>query len=68
MMSIVETHAAIMAGLDRIAEELRATDELLADRQRVLDAIPPCPVHGQCVPHALQWIERMKKLDGKEAA
>jgi predicted nuclease with TOPRIM domain len=40
--------------------ELRATldvtDKLLAERQRVLDAIPPCPQHGECVPHAIEWI------------
>lgn len=42
--------------------ELEITEALLADdRQRVLDAIPPCPLHGAaCVPHALEWIERAK--------
>jgi predicted kinase len=36
-------------------------DALLGERQRVLDAIPPCPQHGPCVPHALVWIERAKE-------
>ena len=51
-------------GLNRIAEledELRVTDHLLSERQRVLDAIPECEVHGPCVPHALEWIEKAKK-------
>lgn len=41
----------------QLVEELRITDALLTERNRVLDAIPPCPVHGmQCVPHALEWV------------
>lgn len=36
------------------------TEKLLEERQRVLDAIPECPVHGKCVPHALEWIEKAK--------
>lgn len=44
-----------------LAEELAVTDALLAERQRVLDAIPECPVHGACVPHALEWIEEAKR-------
>lgn len=46
--------------LSALRKELDVTDELLADRQRVLDAIPECPAHGPCVPHALEWIERAK--------
>lgn len=40
--------------------ELKTTDELLVQRQGVLDAIPECPVHGACVPHALEWIKSAK--------
>ncbi len=29
---------------------------------RLLEAIPECPTHGQCVPHALEWIAEMKEL------
>jgi len=45
-----------------LREELRVTDALLEERQRVLDAIPECPCHGPCVPHALEWIEKAKKI------
>ena len=41
-------------------EELQVTDKLLEARQEVLDAIPECPIHGSCIPHALEWIESMK--------
>jgi hypothetical protein len=45
-------------GLSKADEELRVTEELLAERNRLLDAIPECSVHGpQCVPHAIEWIK-----------
>lgn len=48
--------------------ELKVTDELLAERERVLRAIPECPQHGPCVPHALEWIEKATRLrDGLAA-
>lgn len=34
-------------------------DILIADRDRVLDALP-CPAHGRCVPHALEEIARLR--------
>jgi len=47
----------------RLKEELDITDKLLADRDRVLRAIPECPVHGSgCVPWALEWIGRAKTV------
>lgn len=46
--------------VDAIRKELEVTEQLLNERQRVLDAIPECPGHGRnCVPHALAWIEKM---------
>lgn len=51
---------------DDLKKELEVTDQILANRQQVLDAIPECPVHGKCVPHALEWIQEMKKLTLKE--
>lgn len=41
-------------------KELETTEWLLEERQKILDAIPECEVHGKCVPHALDWVE-MKK-------
>jgi len=47
-----------------IQEELRVTDKLLEERSRVMEAIPPCPMHGhQCVPHALDWIAAQIKAN-----
>lgn len=52
-----------------LTEELEWTNRLLVSvqegRDRLLDAIPPCPAHGnRCVPYALEWIEKAKaKMD-----
>lgn len=46
--------------ITELEKELKVTDELLNDRQRLLDAIPECEAHGKCVPHALDWIEIKK--------
>lgn len=47
-----ETEAALRA-------ELAITESLLAERQRILDALP-CPQHGTCVPYVLDFIENAK--------
>lgn len=40
-----------------LREEVAIDDKIIAERQRVLEAIPPCELHGRhCVPHALEWI------------
>jgi len=47
-----------MDTIQKLHQELEVTDNLLAERNRVMEAIPPCSIHGhQCVPHALDWIE-----------
>ncbi|MCS6204004.1 hypothetical protein [Shewanella baltica] len=42
-----------------LKQELDITNSLLRERQKLLDAIPECEVHGKCVPHAIEWIESM---------
>ena len=55
---LVELHK-FAEGLER---ELIVTESLLNERQKLLDAIPECGLHGKCVPHALEWIEKAKAL------
>lgn len=43
-------------------EAIAVLDKLLSGRQRVLDAVPECPEHGECVPYAVAWVERMKSM------
>lgn len=50
---------------DRIREletELATTNRLLEEREKLLSAIPECPAHGKCIPHAVEWIEQVKTL------
>lgn len=40
-----------------VAQQLVATRAQLEEAERVLQLIPPCPVHGwRCIPHALEWV------------
>lgn len=48
-----------------LQKELDVTNQLLNERQKVLDAIPECPDHGSCVPHAIKWINDMVGLKKK---
>ncbi len=43
-----------------LQEELRVTEEILKERDRLLREIPECSAHGQCVPHAIQWVKERK--------
>jgi len=54
--------ACLQRDLTTLRAELKVTEELLAERQRLLDAVPECPSHGPCVPHAIKWIETAKAL------
>lgn len=46
--------------INNIEAKLEVTNKLLIERQKLLDAIPECNIHGKCVPNALEWIEKMK--------
>ena len=60
-MSLDIVVSEFIAQIRELQEELDVTDKLLKERDKVMEAIPPCPWHGhQCVPHALLWIEKQK--------
>ncbi|MFC1879801.1 hypothetical protein ACFLZW_07795, partial [Chloroflexota bacterium] len=41
-------------------------NKIIAERSRLLSAIPACEHHGdECVPHAIEWVEKMIKLEGR---
>jgi len=52
----------------RLARQHVAVDEqLLAERDRLLDAIPECAAHGnRCVPNAIEWV--LASIDLEKAA
>jgi hypothetical protein len=60
--SLLKENRSLRADLERITKELAVTDCIMTDYKRVLDAVPECPVHGECVPHAVEWIEKAKEL------
>ncbi|MCR4331070.1 MAG: hypothetical protein NUV49_04320, partial [Patescibacteria group bacterium] len=39
-------------------------DKLCGHRDALLSLIPVCPVHGECIPHALEWIALAKEKVG----
>lgn len=49
---------AIQAEITRLQDELKVTDQLLDEHNRLLAAIPECPHHGQCIPHAIDWVRQ----------
>jgi len=51
----------LIARCESAEKDLKVTDQLLNERQRLLDAIPQCEVHGSCVPHAIDWVNNAIK-------
>lgn len=50
------------AELAALRAQLATDEKLLAERNRLLAAIPACPEHGAgCVPHAIEWVEKAKE-------
>ena len=45
---------------DALREEVALDDKLIADRDRLLNMFE-CPVHGQCIPYAMEQVEALRK-------
>jgi hypothetical protein len=53
----LEWNRELNAQIEALAKEIKVDDELLAERDRLLDAIPACEAHcNRCVPHAIEWV------------
>lgn len=55
-----------IAGAEPNTKELRdglkIANSLLDERNKLLEAIPPCGAHGsQCVPHAIDWVNEKRR-------
>ena len=48
---------ALIEEIERLTEEVKLDDKIIAERNRLLDTIPQCAAHGQCVPYAIQWVK-----------
>ncbi|KWW18821.1 hypothetical protein AS889_04650 [Pseudomonas putida] len=47
----------LLAEIERLTEEVALGDKIIAERNRLVDAIPQCAAHGQCIPYAIQWVK-----------
>ena len=54
----IKAAQAIVIERDQLKAVIEIHNKIIAERNRLLDAIPACPVHGQCVPHAIEWVEK----------
>lgn len=52
----------------QMMETLTVDTALLEERNRLVNAIPHCPEHGPCIPHAIAWVEAAKALTGELTA
>ena len=50
--------------VEELKSELKISDKLLIERDKLLAEIPQCPEHGACIPHAREWIRQMKSIAG----
>lgn len=49
--------AQLRARIRDLEQEVAVDDKLLAERDRLLEAIPACDAHGdKCIPHAIEWV------------
>jgi len=46
-------------------KEIEVLEKLVDERNRILDVLP-CPVHGQCVPYVLDFIEKHDPQESKQ--
>lgn len=53
-----EENARLTAELQQARDEIKVSDKLINERNRILERLP-CPDHGHCVPHVLDEIERL---------
>jgi hypothetical protein len=43
-----------------LMEEVTVDDQLLRQLEELLKAVPECPTHGRCIPHAIEWVNLAK--------
>lgn len=50
------------ADREAIIQLALSLDRRLAEHHKLLEGIPECPLHGRCLPHAKDWVNRVKLL------
>ena len=58
--SSTDSHSLLAAEIARLREEVRLDDQIIAERNKLLDMFE-CPDHGSgCVPNAMDEVTRMR--------
>jgi hypothetical protein len=53
----------------QLKEEIEVDNAIIAERDRLMDEIPGCFIHGnRCVPHAINWVKDMVKLENEKGS
>ena len=55
-IQIMETINPLIIALEHQAEEIKLDNKRIDNLLKVLHAIPECEQHGECIPHAIEWI------------
>lgn len=65
-----EEYKKLLQQLDRdeLIHNCLELDKQIDDRNRLLEAIPECEIHGKCIPHAIEWVGKMKRMFLKKDA
>lgn len=62
--AFAQMHSSLAKKYKELEEELKLTDRSNERLRELLRAIPECPMHGECIPYALDWIKnQIKRLD-----
>ena len=43
---------------EELREEIKVDAQLLKERQKLLDIMPRCSSHGECIPYAIDWVKK----------
>lgn len=50
----------LLDALKEAQAEIKVDNEIIANLECLLSAIPECPIHGRCIPHAIEYVEKMQ--------
>ncbi len=62
--AFAQMYSSLAEKYKELEKELKLADERNERLKGILRAIPECPVHGECIAYATEWVEKqIKRLD-----
>lgn len=52
-----QMHSSLTKKYKELEKELKLSERRAEDLTRILKVIPECPIHGECIPYATDWVE-----------